>query len=155
MKRTPTSTTVIRAAAVAASFAIAMYLLHHQLQIVYFRTCKANLLTVVLHHRSDVCYALNMAISGIERVYQQGIVTLIQWGASAAAIMLPYAFSSSRAPTPANDRACAVDPSTTPDDYPAPDYRRWWLPSSWGDAALAHAKARAKAQVQVKGRVKA
>lgn len=73
----------------------ALFVAHHQLQIVYYRTCRANLLAVVLHHRSDVCYGLSMAITAIERSYQQGAAALMHWGVSAAAILLPCVLSLS------------------------------------------------------------
>lgn len=76
-----------------ACVATALFVLHHQLQAVYYRTCRANLLAVVLHHRSDVCYGLNMAITTIERIYQQGVAALMHWGVSAAAIVLPCVLS--------------------------------------------------------------
>lgn len=119
-----------RAVVVGASIAVAMYLIHHQLQIVYFRTCKANLLTVVFFHRSDVCYALNMAISAIERGYQQGLLALMQWGASAAAIMLPYFCSASASSTRAT-HAGNVHPriARSPDPLiKGRVYRHWWSP---------------------------
>lgn len=133
-------TTIIRAVAIGMSFAIALYLIHHQLQIVYFKTCKANLLTVVLHHRSDVCYALNMAISGIERCYQQGIAALMQWGMSAAAVMLPYMFSSSqgsvesaRNKTQGHQKGNSTTLKTDRVNGRV-CHRQWWLPS-WATAS--------------------
>lgn len=133
------SSAMIRAVAVGAAFAVALYLIHHQLQIVYFRTCKANLLAVVLHHRSDVCYALNMAISAIERGYQQGILTLMQWGASAAALMLPYMFSGSRArpriPRNMPARGAGTIPLLCPLKVKSRACRRRWWQPFWAAAS--------------------
>lgn len=142
----------IRAVAIGTCLAVALYLVHHQLQIVYFRTCKANLLTIVLHHRSDVCYALNMAISAIERGYQQGLMTLMQCGASAAAVLLPYVFSGSPSRSATNKRSESSRDGSHPSGHevgissaglprqghavkPRASRRRWW-PSWIGDQIL-------------------
>lgn len=78
-----------------AGLAIFFFAVHHQLQAIYFRTCRANLLAVVLHNQSDVCHGLNLVITAIERGYQMGVVRLMQWGASAAALIVPFFFSFS------------------------------------------------------------
>lgn len=78
-----------------AFVAAVLFVVHHQLQVVYYNTCRANLFTVVLHQRSDICYGLNLAITAIERSYQQGAATLMHWGISVAAVVLPCVLSRS------------------------------------------------------------
>lgn len=77
-----------------------LFVVHHQLQVVYYRTCRVNLLAVVLHNRSDVCHGLNMAITAIERTYQQAATALMHWGVSVATILLPCVLSLSQAAPP-------------------------------------------------------
>lgn len=84
----------LRAALFIAGTAIALFCVHHQLQMIYYRTCRANLIAVVLHNQSDVCHGLNLAINAIERGYQTGLITIMQGGASAAAVMIPWFLTS-------------------------------------------------------------
>lgn len=84
---------MIRAIVLCIIVAGGLFVMHHQLQVMYYQTCRANLLTVVLHNRSDMCHGLSIAISAIERGYHQGLVTIMHWGASAAALLLPCMFA--------------------------------------------------------------
>lgn len=84
----------LRAALFVIFVGVCLFLVHHKLQAIYYQTCKANLIAVVLHNRSDVCYGLHLAISAIEKGYHQGMVTLMHWGASAAALLVPCFFTA-------------------------------------------------------------
>lgn len=88
--------TIIRLGLCLSVLAVVSFFIHHQLQILYFRTCRANLLAVVLHQRSDICYSLDFVILMIERGYQQGIAMIMQLSVSSSAIMFPYIVSSIR-----------------------------------------------------------
>lgn len=86
---------VIRASLLMVFMAVLLFFVHHKLQVVYYRTCRANLISVVLHHRSDICHGLHMTITAIEQAYQHGVLMLVQGVVSATAVLLPYLWSSS------------------------------------------------------------
>lgn len=89
---------LLRACCYVCVLAVMLFFVHHKLQMVYFQTCKANLITVVLHDRSDVCHGLNMIITSIENGYQHGMRAIMQYAASVAALFVPsYLFTSARA----------------------------------------------------------
>lgn len=95
-------TGLLRASLLSAILAVVFFVVHRRLQSIYFRTCKANLMAVVLHNRSDVCHGLDIAITAIERGYQDGFNMLMRWGGSAAVILLPCMFSRSTFSRPLN-----------------------------------------------------
>lgn len=105
--------------------AAALFIIHHQLQIIHFRTCRANLLAVVLHQRSDVCYGMELTISMIERGYQHGIAAIMQLGVSSSALFLPYLISIVRAWTSSDVKRTPTSQSSSWWPFsPSPKKRR-------------------------------
>lgn len=126
---------LVRISVMFIGVAIALFIIHHQLQILYFRTCRANLLAVVLHQRSDICYGMELAISMIERGYQHGIAAIMQLGVSSCAFLLPYLVSSTRAWTSATRQRPSSTSQSQSSSHPSysshssdPSYSSSWWP---------------------------
>lgn len=89
----PAWVAVIRTSIFLVLMSALLFFVHHNLQVVYYRTCRANLISVVLHHRSDICHGLHTTITAIEQVYQHGMLMFVQGVVSATTVLLPYLLS--------------------------------------------------------------
>lgn len=71
-----TSATAKRVA-YAALLLSALYVVHAQLQFQHYKRCNANIIKVMLFHKSDMCIHLGYMLSAIEVVCSKDVVGLV------------------------------------------------------------------------------